>query len=110
MIKGISIELITRTKTGTDALGNPIYEDAAETVENVIVSPIGSTEQQDILNLTGRKATYTLCIPKGDAHAWEDAKVKFFGETWHVFGIPTEYIDDMTPLSWNKKVTVERYE
>ncbi len=29
---------------------------------------------------------------------------------WRSFGIPSQGIEDMIPLDWNKKVTVERYE
>ena len=43
-------------------------------------------------------------------HEWEDRKVTFFGKDWRVFGIPSEGIESMIPLKWNKKVTVERYE
>ena len=59
---------------------------------------------------TGRKAVYTLAIPKGDTHEWEDQKVIFFGKEWRVFGAELEGIEDLIPLDWNKKVYVERYE
>ena len=61
------------------------------------------------MNLTGKKAVYTLAIPKGDTHDWEDKEVKFFGKRWRTFGIPLEGIEQLIPLDWNKKVMVERY-
>jgi len=51
-----------------------------------------------------------LAIPKGDTNIWEDQEVRFFGERFRVFGKPLQGIDDLIPLEWNKKVTVERYE
>jgi hypothetical protein len=51
-----------------------------------------------------------LGIPKEDEHDWENRRVDFFGEKWRVFGIPTKGIEDIIPLDWNMKVTVERYE
>ena len=75
-----------------------------------VVSPASSQEILDATNLYGKKAIYTLAIPKGDTHTWEDCKVSFFGEDWHVFGVPLEGIESIIPLAWNKKVTVERYE
>lgn len=35
---------------------------------------------------------------------------KFFGADWKVIAIPTEGIEELIPLDWNKKVQVERYE
>ena len=52
---------------------------------------------------------YWLAVPKGDNHHWEDAEVEFFGERWHTVGNPTQGIEDLIPLDWNKKVVVEKY-
>lgn len=110
MIKGISVILYDEQQTGTDPFGAPIIEEIPIEVENVLVSPTSSDDVINTMNLTGRKAVYTLAIPKGDTHEWENKKVHFFGEDWRVFGIPLQGIEDLIPLKWNKKVTVERYE
>lgn len=109
-IKGITVTLITRQETGKDPFGNPIYTDVEIPVENVLVSPTSSDDVVNTLSLTGRKAVYTLAIPKGDTNTWENQEVRFFGDRWRVFGIPLQGIDALIPLDWNKKVTVERYE
>lgn len=108
---GIEVTLYTRTQTGTDPLNHPIYEEVPEVVENVLVAPMSTQEILDTLNLTGREAVYQLGIPKGDDHEWTaGSKVSFFGEDWRVIGLPQEGIEELVPLSWNKKVRVERYE
>ena len=109
-IKGIPVTLISKVKIGTDPLDAPIYSEVEIVVENVLVSPTSSEEILNQQNLTGRTAVYTLAIPKGDTHTWENQEVRFFGKRWRVFGIPLEGIDSLIPLDWNKKVTVERYE
>ena len=109
MLKGITVTLITKTQTGTDPFGAPIYTETETEVENVLVAPTSTTEVLDRLALTGRKAVYTLAIPKGDENTWENQEVRFLGERWRAFGIPEQGIDDLIPLDWNKKVTVERY-
>lgn len=109
-ITGITVTLWEPTQSGTDPFGAPIEVLEAVQVENVIVAPSSSQEILDNNNLYGRTAVYTLAIPKGDAHDWENKKVSFFGEDWRVFGIPLEGIEANIPLDWNKKVTVERYE
>ena len=110
MLKGITVTLYTKTQTGKDAFNRPVYTEQAIQVNNVLVSPASTSETLDTVNLTGKKAAYTLGIPKGDNHDWKDKKVEFFGETFKTFGEPLKGIDDMIPLEWNTKIQVERYE
>lgn len=109
-IKGITVTLYEQTQTGTDAFNDPIYTETAINVDNVLVYPSTQTEILETVNLYGRKAVYTLGIPKGDTHNWENSRIDFFGQSWRSFGIPSQGIEDMIPLDWNMKVTVERYE
>lgn len=109
-IKGITVQLHTRTQTGVDPFGAPIYAEEIIPVDNVLVAPASSTDVLDNLQLYGKKAVYTLAIPKGDTHEWRDAIVEFFGEQFRVFGEPTRGIEEMIPLEWNAKINVERYE
>ena len=109
-MKGIPITLYNKVEIRRDAFNKPIYDDVPETVENVLIEAISSTEVLETLSLTGRRAIYRLGIPKGDQHDWTDKKVSFFGQDFRTIGIPIEGIEEMIPLEWNKKVTVERYE
>ena len=101
--------MVTKELVGVDAFNAPIYSTSEIEVENVLVSPASSDDITTSQDLCGKKAVYTLGIPKGDTHNWEDATVKFFGKEWKSFGIPLEGIEELIPLSWNKKVMVERY-
>lgn len=107
IIKGITIILYEPTQVGTDGFGQPIYSESPVQVDNVLVTPASSQEILDSINLYGRKAVYTMAIPKGDTHTWENKHVSFFGKDFKVFGIPLEGIECDIPLDWNKKVTVE---
>ena len=109
-IKGITVVLYEKTQTGTDPFNKPIYSETPVSVDNVLVGEPTTNEITDSINLHGRKAQYTLAIPKGDKHNWENAKIEFFGQTWQSFGIPVQGIEENIPLSWNKKVWVARYE
>lgn len=109
-IKGISVTLYEKVKTGTDAFGAPIYIEKPVKVENILVSPAQSSDLPESLNINGKKAVYILGVPKGDSHEWEDRRVNFFGQDWKTFGFTTEGIEELIPLEWNKKVQVERYE
>lgn len=107
---GISITLYNKVLAGTDGFDRPIYREEAETVENVLVGEPSSQEIIDTLNLTGKRAAYTLGIPKGDTHVWTDRKVEFNGEIYRVIGKPTQGIEALIPLDWNKKCMVESIE
>ena len=109
MIKGIPVELVVREQTGADALKRPIYAERIEVVENVLVGAPSSEDVTAALNLSGKRIAYTLAIPKGDEHVWTDTEVRFWGGRYRTVGEPTQGIDALIPLSWNKKVQVERY-
>ena len=110
-MRGITVTLYERTQTGTDPLNHPIYTDVPVAVDNVLVAPSSSIEVTDQNNLDGRRSDYILAIPKGDTHEWTAGKkVGFFDKEWRIVEIPEEGIEWLIPLSWNKKVKVERYE
>lgn len=109
LLKGITVRLYEKTQTGTDDFNRPVYEETAVDVENVLVAPQTAQGVTDATNLSGKQSVYTLAIPKGDTHTWEDATVEFFDHQWHTTGPCTEGIESMVPLGWHKKVTVERY-
>lgn len=108
MIKGIEVILYAEIVVGYDEFGNEITEKTPQKVQDVLVSPASAQEILDNNELYGRKAVYTLAIPKDDMHDWENKEVEFFGHRWRTFGIPVEGITSLIPLRWNKKVTVER--
>lgn len=110
ILKGITVKLYEKRQTGTDSFNRPIYNEMPVEIDNVLVGQPADTEVTDMLNLTGRKIVYVLGIPKGDTHDWEDKKVEFWGTAFRTVGIPVQGIEDLIPMSWNKKVKVELYE
>ena len=110
MLKGIDITLYAKTQTGEDAFRDPIFEEVPVTVHNVLVGEPSAEDITTELQLTGRRLAYTLAIPKGDTHDWDDVRVEFFGQKFRTCGGVVQGIESMIPLCWNKKVQVERYE
>ena len=53
------------------------YEEVIVEVENVLVAPVSSSSLPDTINPDGKKAVYTLAVPKGDQHDWKDKKWSF---------------------------------
>lgn len=108
-IHGITIILHEQVTRGTDPFGRPVIETFEREVDNVLVGQPTTDDITNSLELYGKKAVYTLGIPKGDMHDWENKTVSFFGQKWRTFGYVIQGIEDMVPLEWNKKIMVERY-
>lgn len=109
MIHGITILLYEKRQTGTDAFNAPVFEEVPVEVPHVLVGEPSAEEIVNELQLNGKRIAYTLGIPKGDAHDWDNVTVEFFGQKFRTYGGVTQGIADMVPLLWNKKVKVERY-
>ena len=109
-IHGIPITLIDKQVVSVDPFGSPVVKDVEILVDNVLVAPATTEDVTNQMSLTGKKTSYTIGIPKGDLHDWEEKEVRFFGKRWKTVGLPLEGIESMMPLEWNKKVMVERYE
>ena len=110
LIKGETVTLYERKQTGEDDFHAPVYAETPVEVENVLICPVSAEAVTDASGMEGRRAAYELCLPKGDAHDWDNCRVDFWGKSWRVFGTPLEYMEALVPLSWNRKVKVERYE
>lgn len=108
MIKGITVTLIDKIETGKDAFGETVFEEKKIEIDNVLVSPSTTDDIISENDLDGKKVVYTLAIPKGDDHDWEDKEVIFFNQRFKTYGFVIQGIDENIPLDWNKKVMVKR--
>ena len=109
-MRGITVILHEKEKTGEDGFNHPIFKETAVEVKNVLVAPASSEGIVTDQDLQGKKEVYVLAIPKGDTHEWRDRTVEFFGKKFKTVNVPEEGIEELIPLDWNKKVKVERYE
>ena len=79
MIRSITVTLYERTETGADDFGAPVFTETMTDVPGVLVTPISAQDMVTDTQLYGKKGVYELCLPKGDAHVWDDCRVTFFG-------------------------------
>lgn len=110
IIKGQVVKLHEKTIIGHDPFGAELYSEQIIDVDNVICEPASNDDVLSELQMTGKHVVYILHIPKGDTHNWKDSVIEFNGDTWKTFGDCLVWDETMTPLEWNKKVKVERYE
>lgn len=111
-MKGITVTLFERIPSGKDDFNGTKWRELPVEVKNVLVAPATETGEEitDTTDLVSRRALYTLALPKGDSHSWEGCRVRFWNEDFRVIGKPTQGIEEMIPLKWNRKVRVERIE
>lgn len=110
MLKGITVTLYETREIGTDEFNKPILQEVPVQVNNVLVSPTSSSEIVNNIDIEGKKAIYTLAIPKGDTHDWVNKKVSFLGCEFKTFGFPIMGIESLIPLDWNMKVMAAKYD
>lgn len=109
-MKGMTVQLVVESVTGTDPFGNPIVEESTVDIPDVLVGQPSSDDMTTSVDLYGKVCTYKLGIPRTDTHEWVDAVVIIRGERYHTQGFPERGIDENVPLRWNRNVKVERYE
>ena len=112
-MRGITVKLTEKTQSGTDPFGMPKFTTAEVDVHDVLVGEPSTDDITNTITMYGKKVAYTLAIPKGDTHVWEDTTVTLpapFEGTYHTIGYPTAGIEANIPLRWNKKVHLERIE
>lgn len=113
-MKGLTVTLYEKTKTGTDPFGAPIYEETETQVKDVLIGEPTTEDITNALSLYGKQIRYMLGIPKGDTHNWQDRHVSWtdaYGLTHHcqTFGFPITGVEANIPGRWHMKVRCEEY-
>lgn len=112
-MKGMTIQLIKKTQSGTDPFGAPIYEESSVDVVDCLVGQPQSTDVINSIDLDGRRLAFVVGIPKTDTNDlddWTDADVIIFGKRFRTIGFPSVGIEENIPLRWKGYIGVERYE
>lgn len=108
-MRGMTVQLVEKVQTGTDAFGAPVYSETLEDVHDVLVGQPSTEDVNTSVSLYGKMIHYVLGIPKGDQHDWSDAEVVIWGHRFRTVGFPQRGISANIPLRWDQNVKVERY-
>lgn len=109
-MEGMTVQLIVKTQIDTDPFGAPIYSEEQVDIDDVLVGSPSTSDYLSVIELTGKRISYVLGIPKTDTHDWTDAEVIIWGERYKAVGLPQTGIQENIPLRWRANVMVERYE
>lgn len=114
LLKGQTVVLHEKiAQTGTDPFNRPTFTTQKVEVENVLITPTSDTDIVNEIQMYGKASVYTLSIPKGDTHNWEDSTIEIWDkdlEKWKKFksfGTVIKYQEELVPLDWNGKVKVD---
>lgn len=114
-MRGVTVTLYGKTRTGDDPFGTPVYTETAERVDNVLVGEPSTDDITTSTDLFGKRIDYMLGIPKGDTHEWKDRRVEWTdacGRTirCETFGFPITGVEHLVPTPWHMKVRCHRIE
>lgn len=114
-MRGVTVTLYERTADGVDEFNNPTYTETAVTVDNVLIGEPTTDDITSATDLYGKRLTCVLGIPKGDTHAWKDARIEWTdaaGRTHALrsFGVPIMGVEALVPTPWHMKVRCEEIE
>ena len=110
LIHGQTVTLYSKTQTGLDPFGQPVYAETPIEVSNVLIAPISADAAPEQDGLQNVLEAYEIHIPKGDTNVWEDCRVSFRGKTFRAVGAVKRYMEENTPLDWIGSIRVERYD
>lgn len=108
-MKGMTIQLVEQTQTGTDEFGNPVYTETLTDVQDCLVGQPTTDDVTTSIALYGKRCEYVVGIPRGDTHNWTDAIVVIWGARYRTQGYPMRGISENIPLRWDQNIKVERY-
>ena len=108
-MKGMTIQLVKKTQTGTDSFDAPVYSEELVDVNDCLVGQPSADDIANTLALYNKKIAYTIGIPKGDTNDWVDAEIVMFGGRYRTIGYPEQGILANIPLRWGQNIKVERY-
>ena len=108
MIRGTDVQVVRRTQTATDEMGEPIFATTVETVHNVLWHPATTDEIDETVRMYGVSCEISLDFPKDYGQPLEGCSVRVDGREFRVLGDPLPYMAANTPTPWHRTVRAAR--
>ena len=109
LLTGESVLVLTPA-VSYDEYNNENIEWQSVTVQNVVVAPATTTDEDDTARPHGTKAKYTLAFPKTFTGSLRGCRVSVRGQEFEVIGDPMPNTAENCPTSWWLKVEVQDVE
>lgn len=109
---GEVVSVWRKTQTGTDAMGEPIYEWTSEDVANCLIRPLSGEDISEAARPDGVRASYSVAFPKTylDRDSLRGCKVSFrdLGEDEALDVVGEPDITRPCPTAWDVIAQVGR--
>ncbi|NEG54756.1 hypothetical protein [Bifidobacterium platyrrhinorum] len=107
-MRGETVTVLRRVRTGVDEGNNPVYEWERETIENVLVDSPATSDADDSNRPDGMRVDAVFRFPRSYAGGPLDGcRIVIRGDEenpYHVVGHPIPVDGGMTPTAWNMSV------
>lgn len=113
---GETVAVLSRSQSGTDAMGEPVWEWTATEVQGCLVRPLSGSDITDSTRPDGVRVSYTIAFPKTyDGPSLEHARVALVdrgmdatdaGAALRVSGAPD--VTRPCPTMWDMTASVGR--
>lgn len=101
MLKGDTVIVEAKVKTGKDAHENPVYETVETTVGGVLIAPGPTTDLPDSNRPEGVTVAYSIYWPKTFNESLRGKRVKINGGWYDVIGDPKPWEYPPPPTGWH---------
>ena len=108
MLRGADVLLTRRTMTGRDDMGEPVFEETAETVHNVLWHESTTDEIDESNRMFGVTCDLSLDFPKTFTGSLEGCSVNVGGTEYRILGDPKGYMPENCPTPWNRSAKAVR--
>lgn len=105
---GMTIEFTYRTQTGTDSMGNPVWENDTVEVEDCLIAPItepSTAREQQAMEQS--RDQVRVHFPKAYTGSLPHATFEWGGKTFTLDSDSVPFMNENTPTRWNRYVRAE---
>ena len=107
-ITGMTVVFTKRNQSGTDAIGNPIYETEQISVDDCLLAPpsepVSAAEQQAI---TAGKRVLRVHLPKTFTGDVSNSTISYNSHTYRIAQDADPLMPENTPTRWNRYFRAE---
>ena len=104
MITGRTVTVVLRVENGRDAFNMPVWDEAAQDVDNVLVAPASTEDLAGLGRPDGDETVIVAHFPKTWSGSLRGAVLVVDGRRFEVVGDPQPYMAANTPGAWNRPV------
>ena len=107
-MRGQTVHVLARQRSGTDELGAPVIEWVEEAVvAGVLLAPASTSDLTGSIRPDGTVVDVAAHFPRSYTASLRGRRVRALGRVFEVVGDPIPYDPALTPTPWNRPVDLK---